>query len=90
MGKPEIEAFLTYLAVQGRVAASTQNQALSALLFLYHEGLDVEVAGVDAIRAKQPQYAPTVLTRQEAITLLCLKIPTYACKLVKYNRSPME
>jgi hypothetical protein len=57
MGKPEIEAFLTYLAVQGRVAASTQNQALSALLFLYHEGLDVEVAGVNAIRAKQPQYA---------------------------------
>ena len=67
MGKPEIEAFLTYLAVQGRVAASTQNQALSALLFFYHEGLDVEVAGVNAIRAKQLQYVPTVLTRQEAI-----------------------
>ena len=87
MGKPEIEAFLTYLAVQGRVAASTQNQALSALLFLYHEGLDVEVAGVNAIRAKQPQYAPTVLTRQEAIGCI---LPTYDCKLVIYNRSPMK
>lgn len=70
MGKVEIEAFLTHLAVQGQVAASTQNQALSALLFLYREVLDMEVAGVNAIRAKRPQYVPTVLTKQEAIAVI--------------------
>lgn len=70
MGKPEIEAFLTHLAVQRQVAASTQNQALSALLFLYREVLDREVAGVDAIRAKRPQYVPTVLTKPEAIAVI--------------------
>lgn len=69
MGKSEIEAFLTHLAMQGQVAASTQNQALSALLFLYREVLDREVAGVDAIRARRPHYIPTVLTKQEAIAV---------------------
>ena len=70
MGRAEIEAFLTHLAVQGQVAASTQNQALSALLFLYREVLDQEVVGVDAIRAKRSQYVPTVLTKQEAIAVI--------------------
>ena len=70
MGRAEIEAFLTHLAVQGQVAASTQNQALSALLFLYREVLDQEVVGVDAIRAKRSQDVPTVLTKQEAIAVI--------------------
>ncbi len=55
MGRAEVEAFLTHLAVEGNVAASTQNQALSALLFLYCEVLKIELdAPLDAIRAKKP------------------------------------
>ena len=64
MGGPEIEAFLTHLAVEGHVSASTQNQALSALLFLYrtvlHQGLDYPI---DAVRAKPSQHLPEVLTK---------------------------
>ena len=66
MGRAEIEAFLTDLAVQQQVAASTQNQALNAILFLYREVLNLEVAEVNAIRAKRTQHLPTVLTQQEA------------------------
>ena len=67
MGVPEIEAFLTHLAVDHNVAASTQNQALSALIFLYREVLQQELSGkIDAIRAKTPQRVPTVLTKEEA------------------------
>jgi len=62
MGRAEIEAFLTDLAVPQQVATSTQNQALNALLFLYREVLNLEVAEVNAIRAKRTQYLPTVLT----------------------------
>jgi integron integrase len=66
MGAPEIEAFLTHLAVERRVAASTQNQALSALLFLYREVLrqDLDLP-INAVRAKKPARLPTVLTREE-------------------------
>lgn len=70
MGKAEIEAFLTHLAVEGQVSASTQNQALSALLFLYREVLNLEMLGIDAVRAKRPQYGTTVLTQQEAIAVI--------------------
>lgn len=66
MGVPEIEAFLTHLAVNQNVAASTQNQALSALLFLYREVLEMELGSVDAVRAKKPKRLPTVLTKEEA------------------------
>lgn len=65
MGTPEIEAFLTYLAVHNNVAASTQNQALCAILFLYNEVLGQEVDPVDAIRAKKPKRLPVVLSREE-------------------------
>jgi len=66
MGVSEIETFLTHLAVEGHVAASTQNQALSALLFLYREVLRIDLERpVDAVRAKQPKRVPTVLTREE-------------------------
>jgi len=66
MGRVEVEAFLTHLAVADHVAASTQNQAFSALLFLYREVLKIELdAPLDAIRAKQLARLPVVLTRAE-------------------------
>ena len=66
MGGPEIEAFLTHLAVTEKVAASTQNQALSALLFLYRTVLQLDLdLNIDAVRAKRSQYVPTVLSKEE-------------------------
>jgi len=66
MGAAEVAAFLTSLAVQGKVAASTQNQALSALLFLYREVLGIELPWLDdVVRAKRPLHLPVVLTRDE-------------------------
>ncbi len=65
MGSAEIEAFLTHLAVDLNVAASTQNQALCALLFLYHHVLDIEIGPLDAVRAKKPRRLPTILTQDE-------------------------
>src|SRR3954469_6740561 len=60
MGEPEIEAFLTDLAVNGQVSASTQNQALGALLFLYRNVLARELGKLDAVRAKRPLRVPIV------------------------------
>jgi integrase len=71
MGAAEVTAFLTALAVRDRVAASTQNRALNALLFLYREILGVELPWLDdVVRAKRPQYLPTVLTRAEVRAVL--------------------
>jgi integrase len=71
MGVAEIEAFLTHLAVQQKVAASTQNQALSALLFLYRDVLRHPLDGpIDAIRARKPKRLPTVLTKEEALQVI--------------------
>jgi integron integrase len=71
LGLPEVDAFLTDLAVTHKVAASTQNQALSALLFLYTEVLGQPLDGpVQAVRAKQPERLPTVLTRAEVMRVL--------------------
>lgn len=71
MGKSEIESFLTDLAVNGKVAASTQNQAFSALLFLYKEVLQIELDGkIQASRAKAPQHLPVVLSKEETRRLL--------------------
>ena len=60
MGAAEIEAFLTDLAVRGKVSASTKNQALSALLSLYQSVLEHEIDGVNAIRAKAPMRLPSM------------------------------
>ena len=66
MGAAEVEAFLTHLATEGHVSASTQNQAFSALLFLYREVLHRELdAPVHALRAKESRHIPAVLTREE-------------------------
>jgi integron integrase len=71
MGKTEIERFLTSLAVDRNVAASTQNQALAALLFLYKRVLEIEPGWLeDIVRAKRPQRLPVVLTQTEAHALL--------------------
>ncbi|MBI1878596.1 MAG: integron integrase [Chloroflexi bacterium] len=78
LNSPEIEAFLTYLAVQGKVAAATQDQALAALLFLYREVLRQElVYPIDAVRAKKPQRLPTVLSRSEVTRLITLLAEPY-------------
>jgi site-specific recombinase XerD len=71
MGAPEVEAFLSHLATAGRVSPSTQNQALSALLFLYREVLEVELPWLDGVvRAKRPKHIPLVLTESEVRALL--------------------
>jgi integron integrase len=71
MGAAEVEVFLTHLAVEGGVSASTQNQALSALLFLYREVLGIELPWLDdVVRAKKPQRLPSVLNRAEVALVL--------------------
>jgi len=71
MGRLEIEAFLSHLAVDGNVAAATQNQALNALSFLYKRVLEREIGDLEAIvRAKKPRRLPVVLTRGEVTDLL--------------------
>ena len=74
MGGEEVTAFLSHLAVVRKVAASTQNQALSALLFLYRVVLKVDLPWLDEITpAKRPTRVPVVLTQSEAAALLkCL------------------
>ena len=71
MGKLEIEAFLTYLAVNRNVSASTQNQALNALLFLYRQVLNVDLPWLeDVTRAKKPTRLPVVLSVNEINAVL--------------------
>lgn len=70
MGAPEVGAFLSHLATERGVSASTQRQALAALLFCYREALQVDLPWIDDIvRAKQPQRLPVVLTRDEVARL---------------------
>jgi integrase len=71
MGEDEITRFLSALAVHGQVSASTQNQALCALVFLYHHVLGQNLGWLDdVVRAKRPQRLPVVLTRPEVKALL--------------------
>jgi len=70
MAEAEVNAFLTDLAVNGKVAASTQNQAMCALLFLYDAVLDRPLNQLDVIRANRPKRLPVVLTREEVMTVL--------------------
>ncbi|PYM94493.1 MAG: integron integrase [Candidatus Rokuibacteriota bacterium] len=71
MGAPELTRFLSSLAVEENVAASTQNQALSALLFLYREVLEQDMPWLDdVVRAKRPVRLPIVLTRDEVRAIL--------------------
>ena len=71
MGAPEVEDFLTTLAVKNQISASTQNQALAAVLFLYRDVLNVHLPWLkDIVRAKRPQRLPVVLTRTEVARVL--------------------
>jgi integrase len=71
LGASDISAFLTWLATQQRVSASTQNQALAALLFLYERVLQIPVGRVEHVmRAKQPLRLPVVLSREEVAIVL--------------------
>ncbi len=71
MGAPEVEAFLSHLAITANVSASTQNLALSSILFLYKEVLEVDLPWLEGVtRAKKPQRLPVVLTREEVRQLL--------------------
>ena len=71
MGEREITVFLTHLAVDKHVAASTQNQALSALLFLYQRVLEMPLDWLDdVVRARRPKRLPVVLSREEVSRLL--------------------
>jgi site-specific recombinase XerD len=71
MGKLGVEQFLTWLAVDRKVAPSTQNQALQAILFLYRKVLNIELAWLnDVVRAKRQQRVPVVLSRHEVTAVL--------------------
>jgi len=64
MGEPEINAFLSHLALEGKVSSSTQNQALAALLFLYRYVINREIGDLgQVVRARKPERLPVVMTR---------------------------
>ncbi len=72
LGKKEIEDFLTFLATKKKVSPTTQNQAFSALLFLYREVLDVDIStwNIQALRAQQRKHIPVVLTKDEVQNII--------------------
>lgn len=70
MGKTEIESYMTHLA-KTNVSASTQNQALAAMLFMYRAMFEREFEGIEAVRAKKSTHVPTVLTVDEMKRILC-------------------
>jgi len=71
MGLPEIRDFITHLATERNLAASSQNQALSAIIFLYRHVLLIELEfPTDVIRAKKPDRLPTVLSKEEALAVI--------------------
>jgi integron integrase len=71
MGAPDVERFLTHLAVERQVSASTQNQALGAILFLYREVLEKDLPWLDnVVRARRSEHLPVVLARREVHALL--------------------
>jgi integron integrase len=70
LGAAEVEEFLTHLAVDGHVSASTQNQALNALVFLYQQVLEIDLGRFDAVRARRPKRLPVVLAPEEVAAVL--------------------
>ncbi len=83
MAEPEVNAFLTPLAVERNVAASTQNQALAALLFLYPAVLEKPLNQLDVVRANRPKRLPSVMTRDEVGRVLTNlhAVPGLVCRL---------
>ncbi|MBM3153591.1 MAG: integron integrase, partial [Chloroflexi bacterium] len=85
MGSQEIQAFIAHLATQRHLAASSQNQALSAILFLYRHVLQKDIdLPPDLIRAEKSKTLPTVLTHQEALAVLdrMIGLPQLMAKLL--------
>lgn len=77
MGACEVNAFFSHLAVKGKVAASTQNQAMPGILFLYNDVLQISLGQLgEIVRAKKPKRLPVVLTRAEVKKEL-LPVPYY-------------
>ena len=71
MGEPEVEAFLTWLAVEKTVSKSTQNQAFNALIFLYREVLNRPLEGrINAVRSSRKQRLPIVMSKEETQRVL--------------------
>jgi site-specific recombinase XerD len=70
MGTAEVEQFLTHLAVEGNISASSQNQALNALVFLYAHVLEMPLERIDAVRARRGKRLPVVLTPEEVAAVL--------------------
>jgi integron integrase len=70
MGAAEVETFLTHLAVSQRVSASTQNQALNALVFLYRHVLEIDLGQIGAVRARRPCRLPVVLSPDEVMAVI--------------------
>ncbi len=92
-GGREVSDFLTHLAVDREVSASTQNQAFSALLFLFKRVLGKELT-IDSVRAKSPERLPTVLSQMEVSTILgksstSIRRACHEKKLHWNNRSPV-
>ena len=79
IGKVEIEEFLTYLAIKKRLSPTTQNQAFSALLFLYREvlGIDISEWNIQALRAQERKRIPAVLTQEETQRIILNTNGTY-------------
>lgn len=75
VGAEQIEAYLTYLAVQRKVAAATQNQALNAIVFLYRDILKLDPGQFNATRAKRTRNVPVVLSQEEVRRLLAAMTP---------------
>jgi integron integrase len=87
MGAPELTAFLSDLAIKRNVSASTQNQALHAILFLYRDVLNIKLPWLDQVhRAKKPQHLPVVFTRDEVKALLAqLQGTTWLMAMLVYG-----
>ncbi len=85
MGKLEIEIFLSHLAVDRNVAAATQNQAFNALLFLYHQVLEISLDGqnINALRAKQRIHLPIVLSTKEVNMIFSCMPDNIYCWILK-------
>lgn len=66
----KFERYMTHLAVNGRVSASTQNQAFNALLFMYRHVVKIELKGIKGTRARRDKYIPAVLTREETAAII--------------------
>ena len=90
LDKTHVEEFLTHLAVVDKVAAKTQNQALNAIVFLFKHVIEKELKDIDAFRAKESRYLPTVLSKQEACRIIENSNPKYRILLQLLYSSGMR